>query len=428
MNLTKKELIIVLILSLLTAIEALSMDLYLPAFSAIVESLQTDMGKVQITISVFLGGFAVGQLLWGAFSDRFGRKLPIIIGSVLYALASFAVLKITTIEGLWLCRFVQAFSGSAGVVVSRAVVSDTFDKTRTTGIFALLAIIMCIGPIISPMIGTALINQWYWQSTFTAMGLIGLLALISTLFFLPETHPESKRPKKSGTTHTGRTVWGSYLHVARNKQFMTYTLIGSLVYIALMLYITNSPLLIMEKGGFSEINYSLIFGFNALGMAIASVLVAKLSKRFSLQSLVKWTVVAELILTGGLLLIVALDLSVIYMLVLIFFFVFTLGILFPATTDLALQPFRNDSGTASALLGFLQLGITFIVTGLLGLIQEDSIIPMALGVFLCGFISWILVVKHEKNESIRFMTHSKHPKTEESDPTLGFEKVVNRRS
>lgn len=393
MSLTKKELIIVLILSLLTAIEVLSMDLYLPAFSAIVESLQTDMGKVQITISVFLGGFAIGQLLWGAFSDRFGRKLPIIIGSAVYVVASFAVSKITTIEGLWICRFIQAFSGSAGVVVARAVVTDTFDKSRTTSIFALLAIIMGVGPIVGPMIGTVLINQWHWQSTFTAMGLIGLLALVSTIFFLSETHPESKRRKETNPTYKGRTVLGSYLHVSHNKQFLTYTLIGSLVYIALMLYIANSPFLIMEKGGFSGVSYSLIYGFNALGMTVASFLVAKLSKRFALQLLVKWAVVAEVIFTGVLLLGVVLDLPVVYMLVLIFLFLFTLGILFPATTDLALQPFRNDSGTASALLGFLQLGITFIITGLFGLMQEDSIIPMVLGIFLCGLVSWILVIR-----------------------------------
>ncbi|MFT2009789.1 MFS transporter [Pontibacter sp. 13R65] len=120
MKLTRKELIIVVILALLTALEALSIDLYLPAFQAISEDLKTDIEKVQISLSVFLGGFAVGQLLWGPLSDRFGRKWPLIIAIAIYTVSSVLVLAVSSIEELWLCRFMQAFSGSAGVVIARA--------------------------------------------------------------------------------------------------------------------------------------------------------------------------------------------------------------------------------------------------------------------------------------------------------------------
>lgn len=389
MSLSRKEIVIVLILAWLIAIEVLSLDLYLPAFSAIKEDLKTDMGKVQITISVFLAGFAVGQLLWGSLSDRVGRKLPIIAGSVIYTVSSLSVLWTDSIEGLWVCRFMQAFSGSAGVVISRAIVTDYFDRNRTANIFALLALVMGVGPIIAPMIGTLLLKQWSWQSNFTAMAFLGVISLLSVIFLLPETHPESKRQRTTNPTFKDRTVLGSYLHVFRNRQFLKYTLIGSLTYIGIILYISNSPFLIMEKGGFSGVSYSLIFGGNALGIMIASFSVTKLSKHFNLKLLVKMAIVVQTVVTALLFAAVLLDLSILYILVLVFLFLLTLGILFPTTTDLALKPFHNDSGTASALFGFAQLAITFLVTALIGLLQNHSILPMASALLFCALLSWV---------------------------------------
>jgi DHA1 family bicyclomycin/chloramphenicol resistance-like MFS transporter len=201
MKLTRKELIIVVILALLTALEALSIDLYLPAFQAISEDLKTDIGKVQISLSVFLGGFAVGQLLWGPLSDRFGRKWPLVIAITIYTISSVLVIAVSSIEELWLCRFMQAFSGSAGVVIARAVVTDIFDKKRTTSIFALLAMIIGVAPIIAPSIGNLLLEHGDWHNVFIAMTMLGAVAFLSVIFFLPET-------LKKTQTESAKTLCG----------------------------------------------------------------------------------------------------------------------------------------------------------------------------------------------------------------------------
>ncbi len=383
---------------MLTALEALSIDLYLPAFQAISDDLNTDIGKVQISLSVFLGGFAVGQLLWGPLSDRFGRKGPLIIAIFIYTVSSVLVIGVRSIEELWLCRFMQAFSGSAGVVIARAVVTDIFDKKRTISIFALLAMIIGVAPIIAPSIGNLLLKQGNWHNVFIAMTLLGALATLSVIFLLPETLNRTQRD----TTHQAkkRSVVGSYLHVFRNRQFVIYTLIGSMAYSGLMVYISNSPFLVMEKGGFTGTQYSLIFGANAVGMMLGTYAVSYLMKLLSLRQIVKYFSSIQVLIGLLLVAVVWANLPVNYMLVLIFLYLLPTGVLFPTTTDLALESFHDESGTASAIFGFSQLAVTFIVSAIVGLIQGGSVAPMAMALFFCALASVVFSVFPAAKKSV----------------------------
>ncbi len=399
MNLSKKEITIVVILALLTALEALSIDLYLPAFQSIAEDLNADIGKVQVSLAVFLGGFAVGQLLWGPLSDRFGRKWPMIGAIAIYTVASLLVLTVSSIEELWLFRFIQAFSGSAGVVIARAVVTDIFDKKRTTSIFALLALIIGVAPIIAPGIGNLLVKQGNWHNVFLAMGILGAVATLSVIFLLPETLKKAKSKTKSLVKR--RSVVASYLHVFSNKQFVIYTLVGSMAYSGLMVYISNSPFLIMEKGGFSGTQYSLIFGANAVGMMMATYAVNFLMKIMSLREIVKYFSFIQ-VLIGCLLVVgVLANLPVNFMLVMIFLYLMPTGILFPTTTDLALESFQNDSGTASAVFGFSQLAVTFVVAAVIGLVQGGTVAPMVLGLFFCALASACFSIFYASGKSVK---------------------------
>ena len=388
MKLSKNEFLIIIILALLTALEALSIDLYLPAFKAISQDLKTDIGKVQISLSNFLGGFAIGQLLWGPLSDRLGRKLPILIAIAIYSISSLLILTTSSIEELWFYRFLQAFSGSAGVVIARAVVTDIFDKSRTTNIFAVLALIAGIAPIIGPSTGNLLLNLGHWHNVFIAMATMGFSAILLVLFFLPETliinnQNEHTKIKKN-------SIIGSYLSVLKNKTFLIYTLIGSMAYSGLMIYISNSPFLVMEKGGFSGSQYSLVFASNAIGMMRASYSVNYLLKYFHSKQIVKVASIVQFVIGLMIVLAVWINLPIIYLLILIFLYLIPIGLLFPTITALALENFKKDSGTASAVFGFVQLLITFILSAIIGWIQAGSIFPMAFGLFLCAFISLVL--------------------------------------
>jgi DHA1 family bicyclomycin/chloramphenicol resistance-like MFS transporter len=315
---------------------------------------------------------------------------------VIYTIASFGIMKTNSIEQLWFFRFIQAFSGSAGVVISRAVVTDVFEPKRTTGVFALLAVAYGVVPVLAPSLGNLLVEYGSWHNNFIAMGVLGAIFILVVLFGLPETRLKENIALKKPVRK--RTVIGSYLHVCQNKQFLVYTMIGSMVYCGVLTYISNSPFLFMEKGGFTGTEYGIILAVNSVGMMVATYSVNFLIKKFTVSRIVKYTSFASLILSAALVVAIWIDLPIFCILVLIFLYLMPLGILFPTTTDLALEPFSNDSGTASAVFGFLQLAITFVVSGLVGLIQNNSAFPMGLALLFCALIGYVFSVIHKKQQ------------------------------
>jgi len=378
--------VIILILALLTALEPLSIDLYLPGFLMISESLSTSVASVQISLSTFLAGFAIGQLIWGPLADRFGRKKPILVSLIIFILASIACMYVSTIEQLWVIRFVQAIGGCAGVVISRAIVTDYFDKSKTLKIFALLALIMGIAPIIGPTIGNGVLMLFDWKGLFGTMAGLGLLLFGLALFVLPETH------KHSGSVAKVNVV-KDYLQILKNRRFVVYSIIAGIVNGALMIYVANGPFLIMEKGGFSGNAFSIIFGINAFGLMLGSYITTIFQKYIKTNKLVKY---ALLFMTlAGVILLAAmyLDISMNMILIVLFFYLFPIGILFPTTTELAMTPFAatNSSGTASALFGSIQLAVAFICTIISGFISDGSVVSVGIALFLCVILGFIIV-------------------------------------
>jgi len=383
-NFTLMQWIVILILSLLTALEPLCIDMYLPGFIQIAEAFSTPITSVQISLSTFLGGFAIGQLLWGPLADRFGRKKPILISLFIFILASIACLFVTTIEQLWVVRFIQAIGGCGGVVISRAVVTDYFDKNNTLKIFALLALIMGVAPIVAPAIGNAVLHTFDWIGLFHAMVVLGLALFALTLMFLPETYKKDIRKKQVN-------IWKSYWSILKVRKFLVYSLLAGLANGALMIYVANGPFLIMEFGGFSSDIFSLVIGINALGLMIGSYLTTILQKYVPTGKVVKQALL--LMGTASIVLLAAMymEAGIIPILTVLFFYVFPIGILFPTTTELAITPFINNSGTASALFGSIQLMVAFICSLLSNYIIDGSILTVGLTFFICFLAAFVLI-------------------------------------
>lgn len=346
---------VILILSLLTALEPLSIDLYLPAFLLISESFSVSDSAVQISLSTFLAGFALGQLFWGPVADRFGRTKPIMISLFIFIAASIGCIFAGSIKHLWVLRFIQALGGCGGIVISRAIVTDYFDRSKTLKIFTLLALIMSIAPIVGPIIGNSILSGFGWKGIFAAMALLGTGMLLLTLFFLPETHKPDKNKERIG-------IIQDYWNILSVKQFTYYALIAGVANGALMIYVGNGPFLIMDYGGFSGNGFSIVFAINALGLMIASYLTASLQKIITTQKIVQYALI--MMFGSSILLLCAMYFmpNIYIILTVLFFFIFPIGILFPATTELAMSKFTDNSGTASALFGSIQLFIAFICT------------------------------------------------------------------
>lgn len=394
-NFTSAQWIIIIILSLLTALEPLSIDLYLPAFLQLSETFSVSAASVQMSLTTFLGGFAIGQLLWGPLADRYGRKKPILLSLVLFILASVACVYVTTIEQLWVMRFIQAIGGSGGIVIARAVVTDYFDQSRTLKIFTLLALIMSIAPIIAPVIGTQILALFRWEGVFATMTGLGITMFLLTLFFLPETRDKTIRPEKN--------ILKSYLEVLRVREFRAYAIIAGIANGALMVYVANAPFLIMEYGGLSGNSFSIIFAINSLGLMIASYLTDRLQKRVSTLRLMSYALIlmfiASLLLLGA----TKIEAGIFNILPIMFFFIFPIGILFPATTELAMKPFTHNSGTASALFGTIQIMLACLCSLMGTFIINGTVTSIGIAFFLCGLLSFFSCFLIRKKKA-RFQT------------------------
>ncbi|MHC5202121.1 multidrug effflux MFS transporter [Myroides sp. LJL119] len=378
-KLNKKQLLVVVILSLLSALEPFSIDLYLPGFLQMAQYFHTDLSSVQFSISTFLAGFAIGQLFWGTISDRYGRKWPIVISLLLFILASLGCIYSQNIEQFWIARFFQAFAGCAGVVIARAIVNEYFKLSQTMGVFSLLAIIAGIAPIIGPVAGNYLVTSFSWQATFVSLVVLGIICLVSVVLLLPET--------KDKTIEVKTSMVAEFKKVLQVNTFLKYTLIGSITYSILMIYLANAPYLIMEYGGLSSTLFSYIFAFNAIGLVLGAWLSSGiLSRWLTIRQVIKYTIFFGLVISIILCVMCINKQPIEFLLIPLFFLILTLGVLFPTTTKIALEPFLQNSGSASALLGSMQLFVTFLISAITNLIPINILMLTAIAFVFCHIL------------------------------------------
>ncbi|MEN4762635.1 multidrug effflux MFS transporter [Chryseobacterium sp. C39-AII1] len=365
--------IIVFILALLNTLESLSIDLYLPAFPSMAKIFMTDIGHIQISISIFFAGFAIGQLLWGPLSDKKGRKPMLYFGLLLFIFGAVAIIFTKNIYVLWIMRFIQAFGGSAGIVIGRAIVIDLYDKEKAVTVFSKQSQISGIAPIVAPLLGSVFLRFWGWNSAFTFLCILGALTLLLVVKFVPETNSKITSPK----IETDEVKLADQLKIIiSNREFICNTIIGSIAFASLIIYISNAPLLFMEIHGFASETFSFIFAFNSMALILAAYMTPKLTKRIMNTKLLLFASIVLFSMSSLHLLVSINNLSVGLEIAVLFLSLIAIGLLFPLTTAHALSPFKEGRGTAAALMGFMQLMVTFLISALVGFLESKSIIPM----------------------------------------------------
>ncbi|CAH0137197.1 multidrug effflux MFS transporter [Chryseobacterium sp. Bi04] len=365
--------IVVFILALLNTLESLSIDLYLPAFPSMAQIFNTDIGHIQISISVFFAGFAFGQLLWGPLSDKKGRKPMLYCGLLLFIVGATAIFFTSDIYVLWAMRFLQAFGGSAGIVIGRAIVIDLYDKQKSVTIFSQQSQISGIAPIVAPLLGSVFLKFWGWNSSFAFLVIMGIITLFMVYQYVPETNAKINLPDQ---IENEKGLKDQLKMIITNKDFINSTMIGSVAFASLIIYISNAPFLFMKIHGFSSGVFSFIFAFNSLALITAAYITPKLIKRISNAKLLLIATLVLLCTCVLHILIAAGNLSVGLEIAMLYVSLLAIGILFPLTSAYALSPFKEGRGTAAALLGFMQLMVTFLMSALVGFLEADSIMPM----------------------------------------------------
>lgn len=364
---------LIAVLGALTAVSPLATDMYVPGFPSMGETLHAGSSAVQLTMTAFLIGLVVGQILFGPISDTLGRRRLLIGGTTAFALFSAVCAMAPGIEILIAARFLHGMAGAVGMVLARAVLTDRFPNRELPRYFALLSQILGVAPVLAPVLGGAILSVSSWRAVFVALAVVGAALLVSVLIGVPESLPREKR-RSGGVGGTFRAM-GVLL---RNRTFIGYVLVLGLSSGAMFTYINGSSFVFESLHGVSSGTYSLIFASTAVGMLIAGYLFAKTAPRLGVGKLLAIGVSVSLLgAAAQAVLVTALGESLIATWACLFVTMGGIGLIFPATMTLGQALGRSHPGAASALLGGFQFAFGALASPLVGLFGEDSSLPMA---------------------------------------------------
>jgi DHA1 family bicyclomycin/chloramphenicol resistance-like MFS transporter len=362
---------IILILGALSTVTPFAIDMYLPAFAQIAADLQTTAPKIAFSLSSYLVGMAIGQIFYGPLLDRFGRKPPLYFGLLLFVAASIGCIVSGSVESLIVFRFLQALGGCAAQVAAVAMVRDFFPAEERTKVFSLLVLILGASPLLAPTVGSFVAVSFGWQWVFIILAGIVALLLAVVFFFLPEGHaPDetvSLKPKP---------ILVNFAAILREPQFYTYALAGAFSFGCLLVYVAASPIIFMDGFKVDAQTFGGIFALLSIGVIGGSQVNLLLSRRFRSErifqaALFGQCVVSVIFLAGT----ITGSLGLAATIILFFALLSCIGILSPNATALALAPFGKNAGSASALIGFLQIGIGALASAGVGLFNSGGNLP-----------------------------------------------------
>jgi DHA1 family bicyclomycin/chloramphenicol resistance-like MFS transporter len=376
----KREFILlIIILGAIIALGPLTIDIYLPAFSAITKSFNANDATVQLSLSTYFIGLAIGQIFYGPLIDRYGKKPPLFFGLILYFVATIACVFATSIHQIIYLRFFQAFGACVCTVVPRSIVRDIFSPQEAGRVFSHLLLVMGVAPVMAPLIGNVLLEIYNWQAIFIFLSLFAIFCAILSYLKIPETTGFRSGEKISDGLK-------KYLGIMKDKNFVINALIGGLSMAGLFAYITGSPFLYIEFFEMTSRKYGYLFSINSIGFILASQINAKILKKTSLKIALDKILIFPAI--AGLALIFAAPFLPNFYFVTILFFITlcSCGMIMPNTSALALANQAAHSGSASALLGTIQFILATIASILISYLHDGSLMPAALVVGVCSIL------------------------------------------
>ncbi|GHF08030.1 multidrug effflux MFS transporter [Streptomyces morookaense] len=374
-------------LVLLSFVTPLATDMYLPAFPRMTGDLGTDASGVQLTLTSFLIGMGLGQLILGPLSDRFGRRKPILVGSAACVVATALCALTPSLGWLIALRFVQGFTGAAGIVIGRAVISDVATGERAAKLLGILMSLLGVAPAIAPVLGGVVIETAGWRAVFWALAATTLLALAGTLFAVPETLPAGRR-RAGGARATARSV----REVLADRPYLGHTLCFGMSLAVLFCYLGGASFLFQNLLGLGIGQTSAAFGSVGAVSVIAGLVITRLVGRFTPQALLRAGL--GVMLAGSIALCVlalAGGLNVPVVLALLYVTFVGIGLVSINAAALALERVPHAAGTGSALLGTVQSALSAVAAPLVGLGGAHTAVPMFAGMTLSSVLAVLVL-------------------------------------
>lgn len=381
-------LLLTLVLGGLTAVPPLSMDMYLPALPEVTQALHSPAATVQLTLTTCLTGMALGQLVVGPMSDKWGRRRPLLTGMVIYVLATALCALAPNAEILIAFRLLQGLAGAAGIVIARAVVRDLYDGVAMARFFSTLMLISGVAPVVAPLIGGQILRITDWRGVFVVLTVVGLLLTTVVWRTLHETLPPERR-HAGGLGETLRTM----RDLLADRAFSGYLLVGAFGFAALFAYISASPFVIQEIYGASPQTFSLLFGVNSVGLVTVGqingkVLVGRVPLNKVLGTgltLIALAATALLLMSSG----VFGPVGLWPIAAGLFVLMASMGLVMPSTNTLALLRTPHAAGSASALLGTSTFLLGSVASPLVGIAGEHTAVPMAVVQLGCAVLALV---------------------------------------
>ncbi|WP_296797565.1 multidrug effflux MFS transporter [Variovorax sp.] len=378
-----------LLLGLLSAIGPFAIDMYLPALPAIGQSLRADIGAVQMSLTAFFISLGAGQLLYGPVSDMVGRKPPLYAGLAVFAIASVGCALATDIQTLIALRFIQGLGAAAGMAIPRAVVRDLHTGTDAARLMSLLMLVFSISPILAPLVGSGVIAVTGWRGVFWAVTVAAVAGLAMMATLLAETRPASERVESS----IGSAL-AAYWLLLRDRHYLGLVFIGSFAMAGFFTYLANSSFVMIDHYGLSPALYSVAFGVNAAAFFGASQFNGALGERFGLARLVKFGVAGCGVAMVAMFAYYAMGGDSLWVMIVLYFIASGfMGFVIPTTGVLALEMHGAIAGTASALLGTLQMLTGAVAMAVVGAFTDGGPLPMvtgmAAGALIAGVLTWL---------------------------------------
>ncbi|RKR73127.1 multidrug effflux MFS transporter [Frondihabitans australicus] len=387
----RQRLVYVVVLGALTALGPATIDLYLPSFPSLEADFQVSTGVIQLTLTATTIGFALGQLLVGPWSDKVGRRTPLIVASAVHVCASLGAATAPSVEVLGLFRVLQGMGAAAGGVVAMALVRDLFGGRPLVKMLSRLAMVNGLAPILAPVIGSQILRFTSWRGIFVFLMAYGVLVVLAAVFFIVETLPPERRHEAGHTTLRQR-----YRVLFRDRVFVGVAIVGAMVFSGLFAYLATSSFLFQQVYGLTAQQFGVLFAINSLGVVVGVQVSSRLAQRYGPQWILACSTSVMILAAAT---IVALDSAHLFglagVLVPLWIFIASCGFSFPQVQVLALANHGKEAGTAASLLGALNFGLAGLISPVVGFIGVSTAAPMG-AVMVCttaiAILSlWILV-------------------------------------
>ena len=362
--------------------------MYLPGFDDIARSLGTTPARVALSLSSYFIGISLGQLIYGPLLDRYGRKRPLYAGLAVYVVATFVCMQAKDIDTLIALRFIQAVGSCAAQVAAMAMVRDLFGAKESARVFSLLLLVIGLSPMIAPTVGSYVVVSYGWRTVFLILAILTMIITALTVFFLPESYSPDKDFSLKPVA-----IIKNFLTVLRIRQFMIYVLVESFAFAGLFAYVSGSPILFMNIFHVDKRTYGWIFAFLSVAFIGLSQFNVILLKRFSGEKIIRVALTGQVIVSltfmaGAAAGWYGLGLTIFFL----FLFLAFMGFTYPNAAALALAPFDKNAGTASSLLGMLQLGVGALASIAVSAFMKGTSFPMAAIIAVSSVIALLILL------------------------------------